>query len=299
MPVNLSTRTKLFLTLLAASTLSVLGMQAFMHWSFRYGLLELAEERQRERLERIQERLVERYRDDGGWERLAEDRGLWIDALTGRGDGPLRGPGFRRPPPPGAPDHHPAPWRNHEGPEPGSWPPTRVLRRARGPDGPPPRLEVRLMVLDVSGDIVYGRQELLEKTVRFPLRLDGERIGELALVPGPLTHEAGELRFKERQTMAFAVIALGMILLSVVFAYPLSKRLSQPVLGFRDTARRLAGGDFAARVPAPGSDELGRLGRDINTLAATLERNEHARRRWVADISHELRTPLALSLIHI
>jgi two-component system sensor histidine kinase BaeS len=85
-----------------------------------------------------------------------------------------------------------------------------------------------------------------------------------------------------------------MILLSATFAFPLSKRLSRPVLSFRDTARRLAAGDFGARVPTTGSDELGRLGRDINTLAETLERNEQARRRWVADISHELRTPLAV-----
>ena len=50
----------------------------------------------------------------------------------------------------------------------------------------------------------------------------------------------------------------------------------------------------AARAPAGANDELGCLGRDLNTLAETLEANEQARRRWVADISHELRTPLSL-----
>jgi two-component system sensor histidine kinase BaeS len=292
--MNLSIRTKLFLTLLIASILSVLGMQAFMQWSFRQGLMEFAEERQQQRLERIQERLVERYREDGGWGRLSDEPELWIEALTGRGKGVFRGRRFHPPPPPDAPDRGHRFRIRHQDMELGVWPPTGVLRRARDPDGPPMRLEMRLMLLDVSGEILYGRQELLEKTARFPLRLDGERIGDLALIPGPLIPEIGELRFRERQTTAFVVIALGMILLSAIFAYPLSKRLSRPLLGFRDTARRLAGGDFDARVPATGNDELGRLGRDINSLAETLERNENARRRWVADISHELRTPLAL-----
>jgi two-component system sensor histidine kinase BaeS len=43
-----------------------------------------------------------------------------------------------------------------------------------------------------------------------------------------------------------------------------------------------------------GTDELGQLARDFNSLALTLEKNEQARRQWVADISHELRTPLAV-----
>lgn len=182
----------------------------------------------------------------------------------------------------------------HQTMEPGVWPPTRLLRRVRESKGSHLPLHLRLMLLDASGKILYGRKDLLGKTARFPLRLDGERIGELALIPGPLIHERAELLFKNRQTTAFVVIALGMILLSAAFAYPISKRLSRPVMSFRDTTRRLGAGDFRARVPDTGGDELGRLGRDINSLAETLERNEHARRRWVADISHELRTPLAL-----
>jgi two-component system sensor histidine kinase BaeS len=41
-------------------------------------------------------------------------------------------------------------------------------------------------------------------------------------------------------------------------------------------------------------DEIGALGRDVNRLAETLEKNRTARRRWMADIAHELRTPVAI-----
>jgi two-component system sensor histidine kinase BaeS len=90
------------------------------------------------------------------------------------------------------------------------------------------------------------------------------------------------------------VIAAGMVLIAAVLAYPLSRRLVRPVRAFQQTAQRLAGGDYEARVQVQGGDEIARLGRDLNALAAALGRNEQARRRWVADISHELRTPIAL-----
>jgi two-component system sensor histidine kinase BaeS len=290
--MSLSIRTKLFLTLLAAGTVAVLGMQAFMRWSFENGLVELAETHRQERIERIAERLIQRFREDGGWQRLAQDKRLWVGTLMGRGEGPggeAEGAASE-----GPPGRRMGQWPRHAMGEPGVWPPTRMLMHAREQAGPPLRLEMRLMLLDADGHAVYGHDDLLRDTVRFPLRLDGQRIGELALLPGPFVPESGELRFKERQTTALVAIALAMIALSAAFALPLSKRLSRPVLGFRDTARRLAAGDYTARAPTTGDDELGRLGRDINALAETLERNEHARRRWVADISHELRTPLAL-----
>jgi two-component system sensor histidine kinase BaeS len=156
-------------------------------------------------------------------------------------------------------------------------------------------VELRLMLLDEQGSLLYGRQELLPKARRrYPIDVDGHRVGSLALLPGPPISERGEIRFLQRQSTAFLIIALGMVLLSAALSFPLAKRLVRPVNDFQGTARRLAAGDYAARVAVTGDDELGRLGRDLNGLAEALERNEHARRRWVADISHELRTPLAM-----
>jgi two-component system sensor histidine kinase BaeS len=150
------------------------------------------------------------------------------------------------------------------------------------------------MLLDADGGMVYGRPQLLGGTRRYPVTLDGTRVGELALLPGPAVADLVELRFRERFGSALLVIALGVIALAAAIALPFARRLVRPVLGFQDTARRLAAGDLQARVAAAGDDELGRLARDLNTLAATLESNEQARRRWAADISHELRTPLSL-----
>lgn len=150
------------------------------------------------------------------------------------------------------------------------------------------------MLLDAAGDVVYGREALLASAQRQPLRDDGTLIGSLAVLPGPPITELADLRFLQRQTGALWVIGLGVALLAALLAFPLSKRLTRPVAAFQRTMRRLAAGDYDARVAVSGNDELGRLGRDLNDLAAALAQTEQARRQWAADIAHELRTPLSL-----
>jgi two-component system, OmpR family, sensor histidine kinase BaeS len=281
--VTLSIRTKLFVTFLLAGMLVVAGMLVFMRWSFHRGLEEFAEARQEERIHAIVDRLAEIYRRNGGWDRLRTDPRLWVAALVGRsgheGSGRMAW-------------HHG--WLRHALMEPGLWPPTRVLQ-THAPDALPHPVELRLMLLDGRGSVLYGRRELLARaTRRYRIEVDGRRVGSLALLPGPPISERGEIRFLQRQSTAFLIIALGMVVISAALSFPLAKRLVRPVNDFQGTARRLAAGDYTARVAVTGDDELGHLGRDLNGLAEALERNEHARRRWVADISHELRTPLAV-----
>jgi two-component system sensor histidine kinase BaeS len=252
--------------------------------------------------------LVAIHRRDGGWDRLAADKRMWVHALLGAvsdeghdqrwadfdpdAGRAHMGPGGHRGPPPWA---HRA-LRDQTGDivsERGAWPPRGMLARLQAGDPPRP-LELRLMLLDASEHIIYGRADLLDGAERRPLRDGDTSIGTLALLPGPSITELSDLRFRERQTLALWLIALGVSLLAALLAFPLSKRLTRPVAAFQRTMRRLAAGEYAARVQVQGRDELGRLGRDLNALAQALAQTEQARRQWVADISHELRTPLSL-----
>ena len=52
--------------------------------------------------------------------------------------------------------------------------------------------------------------------------------------------------------------------------------------------------EFKTRVNISNKDELGKLSRDFNILAKTLDKNSESQKQWLADISHELRTPLAI-----
>jgi signal transduction histidine kinase len=67
-----------------------------------------------------------------------------------------------------------------------------------------------------------------------------------------------------------------------------------------DALRTLARGDYKARVPRVGGDEVARLADDVNALAERLQeahderiRLDRDRRDLTAAISHDLRTPLA------
>lgn len=64
-------------------------------------------------------------------------------------------------------------------------------------------------------------------------------------------------------------------------------------------ATRVAEGDLDARVDAPGRDEIGRLGAQLNRMTGRLAAargriaaDDRTRRQLLADISHELATPL-------
>ncbi len=286
--MTLSLHTRLFLTLVAVCTLVAVGLLLFVRWSFEQGFVEFVTARQEERLAGMIEHLAERYRQDGGWQRLRADKGLWLAVLLDR-DEPLR---LGREPPGGYP--LPRGWLRHALQDDSSnWPPERLPRRLEQEPLPRP-LELRLMLLDADGAIIYGRPELLADTRRLPVEVDGAPVGYLALLPGPSLADLGEIQFLEHQTSALLLIALAMVALSAALSFLLAKRLVRPVRAFQDTARALAAGHYTARVAIQGDDELGRLGRDLNALAAALEHNEQARRRWVADIAHELRTPLAV-----
>jgi two-component system, OmpR family, sensor histidine kinase BaeS len=90
------------------------------------------------------------------------------------------------------------------------------------------------------------------------------------------------------------------ILLAVVVAIAtattlgllLAARLSRPLAEVGAAARRVAGGDYAARVPRRGPDEIASLADSFNQMAASLEEGQRLRRDLIANTAHELRTPL-------
>jgi signal transduction histidine kinase len=57
-------------------------------------------------------------------------------------------------------------------------------------------------------------------------------------------------------------------------------------------AEAMARGDFSRRVTATSRDEIGRLARSFNQMAAELAETDRVRRDLVANVSHELRTPI-------
>lgn len=258
--MRLSIRHKLFLALLAATTLVVGVMYAFMHWSFQHGFVSFLESRQQARVERMAEQLADVYAGEGGWEGLLNDRARWWRLMA---DGrPMRGMG---------PGHGMGP-----GMGPGRW------------------LDGGLALLDADKRVLAGRAPDVGDLKLSPIQVDGRIVGYLGRPPGRALSELVDVRFAEAQRQALFWIALLVGGVAVALSWPLANTLVRPLRRVTEATRELAAGRFQARVPVHSEDELGDLARDFNDLAQALERTESARRQWMADISHELRTPIAL-----
>jgi two-component system sensor histidine kinase MtrB len=151
---------------------------------------------------------------------------------------------------------------------------------------------VRALVAD--GELAYSWQEVAGR----PALVVGGRQGgppDLWFVfPADVVDDAlAQLRI--------GLIAAGAVavLVALFTAGIIARGILRPVAAAGDAARRIAGGDLAARVPEGGRDEFGRWAAEFNRMATSLEttvaRLEEAQqqnRRFVADVSHELRTPI-------
>lgn len=72
--------------------------------------------------------------------------------------------------------------------------------------------------------------------------------------------------------MRFLIFVVGVIAFvsTTVFAFFLSSRITIPLLRMKETAHRIAEGDFHAEIPIRTTDELGELAASFNTMAARL-----------------------------
>jgi signal transduction histidine kinase len=90
------------------------------------------------------------------------------------------------------------------------------------------------------------------------------------------------------------IVGLGVVLmlLALVIALRLSRRISEPLHEVAGVAHRLREGDLSARAEVRGTGETEELARALNGLADRTVDLLAAERAAVADLSHRLRTPV-------
>lgn len=91
------------------------------------------------------------------------------------------------------------------------------------------------------------------------------------------------------------------LVVSFFIAFVFAKQLSKPVLEMRDTALKLAEGDYTGKTGIHRNDEIGELADTMDFLADKLSENEKIRSNleqmrldFFANVSHELRTPITV-----
>jgi two-component system sensor histidine kinase BaeS len=150
------------------------------------------------------------------------------------------------------------------------------------------------IVLDAEKKPLFGNTIKTEGVNLKPIVHNNKIVGYIGLLPRKQFLNPHQLRFLKQQKSALILAAFGMVLVVVIIALPLANSLVRPIRVMAAATHDIASGKYSVRVPISSSDELGQLGRDFNAMALALDKNEKARRQWVADISHELRTPLAV-----
>lgn len=95
------------------------------------------------------------------------------------------------------------------------------------------------------------------------------------------------------------ILVLGMILLGVLVLVMVLFSSSyfigsivNPIGEVGQTARRIAQGDFGARLQKKNDDEIGELSDIINYMAGELAAADQLKNDFISSVSHELRTPL-------
>ena len=104
-------------------------------------------------------------------------------------------------------------------------------------------------------------------------------------------------------------------LASLIIIYFLTRQVTLPIQQLADISKKMGEQDFATRYEGKSEDEIGLLGRNMNTMAEKLEstitelKNANAklqadidkkeqvdkmRQEFIANVSHELKTPIAL-----
>ncbi|GAA0077770.1 hypothetical protein UT300005_21480 [Clostridium sp. CTA-5] len=85
-----------------------------------------------------------------------------------------------------------------------------------------------------------------------------------------------------------------MIIFSVLLAFIISKKVSEPIVAINKSAKVLAKADYSVQFKGDGYEEISELASTLNYAAKELSKVDNLRKELIANVSHDLRTPLTL-----
>ena len=257
---------KLWLAFFCTLTLTVLTMYLLLNNSLKRGFLDYTSQQAVQRLEILQDALLNIYRNEGSFAQLQQDPQRWLD---------VRAIIF---------SHTPR---------------TDPEISTNEMHDPSPQTYYREFVSSIS--LFDGNKNLLmgvikpDKTISWiPLVEEGAPIGYIGFVKPEVVVLEADRKFMTHQMTFFGIISVVVLVISISVATFLTRRISRPIKALSLHVEALASGDFQQRLAVKSHDEIGQLVDNFNKLAQTLEANEKSRANWIADISHEMRTPVAV-----
>ncbi len=289
---------KLLIAIFACTALVLVLITLVTRAGIGRGFVDFLQQQERNQVEQLVPELASWYSERGSWDELtdnprefyyltfktllpgSEDRfELQPQEQSGPPRGAGRGPRFAGAGPGGPRAGRPG----GQGPGPG---PGSELRNA---------LVQRIYLLNSDKSPVIGKvpPDSNEDTL-LPVEANGAVVGWLGVAM------IRDIKLPEEEAFITALrnnllIGLGIgLVVAALLAWLLARHLSRPINEVAGGIRALASGNFQNQLTTRGSDEIAKLGDDVNRLSTTLSEHESARKRWMSDMAHELRTPLAI-----
>ena len=263
---------KLVFIMVFIMSMTLIASGYFAHRSFERGFLGYLNQLQGERLDTLKTTLISDYEEQQNWEFLHNKKKRWDNYLNIDKDRPAKARTRRG-------DKKPSPRR----------------RNFSRQDRELALIYRSLSLLDQNEEYVVGhRAKNTGRSLTTPLVFNGETIGYLNFQPFAEVTEAIDKSFAAELKNNLLLIGLLGLAFTLIASWMASRFFHKPILRLTQSAREMALGNYSQRIQVKRKDELGQLAHSFNRLASTLDKNQHARQQWIADISHELRTPLAV-----
>lgn len=272
-------QSKLFFILFSFSLLLVTILVLLMQWSIGKGMVEYVNTKEIEILKPLVVDLANEYQKDGSWSAIQGNKRIFDKLLFSA----LENSGLL-PPKPHAPSSHMRP------PPENDFSTTNIkYQRPREPKD-----KASYALLDNNKNFIAGRYKNDFEYSTSAIVVKQITVGFLAVSKRNQLTNGYELEFIEQQQSYFWIIALATMVLVALVTLPLARHIVEPLKQITQGMRKLTQGHYLQKIELQRQDEFGELSRYFNELALTLDKNESARKRWLANISHELRTPMAI-----
>lgn len=273
---------KLFFLVALTALVASLAMAAVMSWNLSRGFEDYLQARDREALDSFVVTLSKTLEDSNAGAKIGNSGLDLKSALPSIGR--RRGnPAFLR------------------GPRPGIGPRPDAIRNQprRGNRRPPIAFNQRILLFDTADRQVTGpppppATDVTQLMQERQIIVDGQLVGMVRLLPRGPAPDSVDTRFLRSQYIGAAILVAVLIALAAGAAFLIARRGALQLSQMQRATDAITNGDFTTRVDTKGNDEVAAMGRNINSMAESLDRLDTARRRWLAEIGHELRTPLTV-----
>ncbi len=147
---------------------------------------------------------------------------------------------------------------------------------------------VRESAIPVTSKLFRDSRGELFKAAYAPVRIDENPAGAIVCIEGSAASLAAVAEVR-RMLISIAVLA---VLLTILLAGVLARRITRPLETLSLAARDAGRGEFGTPLPAKGSREIVSLAQTIAEMRTAIEQRQRQQQMMLAGIAHEIRNPL-------